>query len=125
MAEKKSIYIGARLADAIGGGPLSERVNSIGDRYSVAMADLLSQVLPRLDDANRRQIRVACTGWASHGQPAETLIGGIAAEVADAADGGDLDGEDVRDTLAKLDALSPAQELALIEWVERGHAGAS
>ncbi|WP_197339734.1 hypothetical protein [Ralstonia solanacearum] len=47
----------------------------------------------------------------------------VAADVADATDGGSLNGRDASGRLSRVVAPMPAEETALIEWLEHSHAG--
>ncbi|AMP72626.1 hypothetical protein PP715_23335 [Ralstonia solanacearum] len=49
----------------------------------------------------------------------------VAAEVANATDGGGLNGQDMSESLSRIEALMPAEVTALIECLEHRHAGAA
>lgn len=101
------------------GYSLSGRVNAVTDRYHAATADTLARLLPQFTPAEQQQILAACWSWATTREPVDILRAGITAEIADAAQpGADLAGQDVAALLEKLHALSLAERLALIEWIE-------
>ena len=101
------------------GYSLSGRVNAVTDRYHAATADTLARLLPQFTPAEQQQILTACWSWATTREPVDILRDGITAEIADAAlPGGDLAGQDVTESLEKLHALTLAERLALIEWIE-------
>ena len=101
------------------GYSLSGRVNAVTDRYHAATADTLARLLPRFTDAEQQQIITACWCWATTREPVDILRDGITAEIADAAQPGcDLAGQDVTALLEKLHALTLAERLALVEWIE-------
>lgn len=101
------------------GYSLSGRVNAVTDRYHAATADTLARLIPQFTDAEQQQILTACWVWATTREPTGMLRDGITAEIADAAlPGGDLTGQDVAALLEKVHALTLAERLALIEWIE-------
>jgi hypothetical protein len=84
-----------------------------------ATADTLARLLPQFTGAEQQQILTACWCWATTREPVDILRDGITAEIADAAQpGGDLAGQNVAELLKKLHALTLAERLALIEWIE-------
>lgn len=120
MAKKSQIYIAARAQDVLGAlrpdESLSGRVNAALDRYGA----IIERATPSLTEAEWQMVRTACGVWATTQEPAEILLGGIAAEIEDAAaPGGDLEGQDVRELLAKLESMSAAEQMAVIESIER------
>ncbi|QNM96404.1 hypothetical protein [Chitinimonas koreensis] len=128
MSKKASIYLGDRAETVIGeikdSDSLSGRLNAIADRYGEIIDRARRQVLRNFSETELSAIRIACMSWATRQEPAGILIGGIAAEVEDALQGGDLSVQqwqpsDGKALLEKLNALSPAEQIALIEWLER------
>lgn len=115
-----------RVVGDLPDGQVTARVNSVIERYGKILGTTLPAVLTRFDENGLRQIKTACWSWSTETEPADVLIGGMAAEVEDAAQpDGDLDGENVSDTLVLLAGLTPVEELALIEWLEQQRAGAA
>jgi hypothetical protein len=101
------------------GYSLSGRVNAVTDRYHAATTDTLARLLPQFTPVEQAQILAACWSWATTREPVDILRDGITAEIADAAQpGGDLAGQNVAELLKKLHALTLAERLALIEWIE-------
>ncbi len=108
---------------------LSARINAIADRY----AYLLSLITPpAFSRAEWLLMADACSGWASAQEPAETLVGAVAAEVEDSLPDG-LSGKwgltdvQARALCRRLKALSPAENIWLVEKIERfrRHSGLS
>ncbi|WP_028536354.1 hypothetical protein [Paludibacterium yongneupense] len=121
MSKKTSIYISDRAEDVISqveGGSLSGRINNIVDRYGLVVSRARRGLMRELSPEQLALIRQAAQGWATGKEPAGMLIGTLAARVEDAARGA-LAGEDVQGVLAILSDLEPAEELALIEWLEQ------
>jgi hypothetical protein len=126
-AIKQTIYIPEHIVRRIGELPddvkLGTRINDMLDRYGSALAIARREVLVALTDQERQLIQIACHSWATRGEAAEILLQGITAELEDAAlPGGVLQGRNVADLLAKLRKLQPMHHLALVEWLEQGHA---
>lgn len=120
-ATRKNVYLDARTLDLIGrDDSLSGSIRRIVDRYS----DLVRRERPweRFERAELDAICDACMSWEA--EPAATIIGGIALEIVDA----DIDGlgakwgVDAKALAAKIDALSPGQQIALVDWIERQRA---
>lgn len=130
MARKSSVYITDRAERVIGelpeGDSLSGRINAIADRYGEIIDRARRQVLRDLTENELLAVRTVSASWATRHEPAGVLLGGLAAEVEDACiAGGDLHdqgwtGTDAQAIVAKLQAMTPAEQLALIEWLERG-----
>lgn len=124
MAIKATIYFPDQIIRRIGDLPsdirLGARVNDMLDRYGAALAIARREVLSALSEEDRCVLQTACGAWLTRGEPADVLLGGIAAEVRDAAlPGGDLHGSDVSQLLGWIDGLSPMQQFALVEWLEQ------
>ena len=101
------------------GYSLSGRVNAVTIRHHAATTGTLARVLPQFTDTEQAQILTACWCWETTREPVDILRDGIAAEIADAAQPGcDLAGQDVTALLEKLHALTLAERLALVEWIE-------
>lgn len=100
-----------------GGRGFSHRLAQIGDRY---LEILRRTPLPPISPPEMDAIRDACLSWLP--EPAAMIRGGIALEVEDAL----LDGLaakwhiDGAALLATLRGLSYAQEVRLVEEIERG-----
>lgn len=123
MAIKATIYFPDNVVRRIGDLPadvrLSARITDMLDRYGACVAVARREVLPLLTHEERLNIRSVCMCWITRGQLADALLGGLAAEVEDSAlPGGDLEGQDVAPLVAKLRAMTPIQQFALIEWIE-------
>jgi hypothetical protein len=121
MSKKTSIYISDRAEDVISqpeGSSLSGRINNIVDRYGVVISRARRGLMRELSPEQLALIRRAAQGWATGKEPAGMLIGALAARVED-AERGVLAGEDVQAVLAILSDLEPAEELALVEWLEQ------
>jgi len=117
-AQRKNVYLDARTLDLIGrDDSLSGSIRRIADRYTEIIRR--ERPLERFAPAELDAIRDACLSWAA--EPAATIIGGIAREVRDA----DIDGlgrkwgVDAAALAAKIDALTAAQQIALMDWIER------
>lgn len=116
---KKSIYVGHELRDAIGvvgPGELSARINRIGDRYAEI---LRRQKIPmRFTEAELNLLKDSFNGVIH--EPA-TSIRGISTGVQDSIE---LDGlaekwgVDGPALIAKLQGLDYVGEVALVEYVE-------
>lgn len=132
-SERRSIYIPRHLIgvldlrDEDGDMPdLSGRVAAILDRY--AHLTLRPEVVPDLAEAEWSLILDACNGWASWAswaEASETLMTGLALEVADHVRLNDAGekwglGEEACEALVRrLTELAPAATLAVVERVER------
>ncbi|WP_457798081.1 hypothetical protein [Methylocystis sp. S23] len=118
QAMRKNVYLDARTLDLIGrDDSLSGSIRRIVDRY----AEFVRRERPweMFEAAELDAIRDACLSWAA--EPAATIIGGIALEIRDAdVDGlGRKWGVDAAALADKIDALSPARQIALMDWIER------
>jgi len=120
-SKRKNVYFDDRTLSLIGDDDsLSGSVRRIVDRY----AELIRRSRPweALSEAERGAVRDACLSWLA--EPAATIIGGIALEIRDAeADGlGAKWGIDATALAAKIDALTPGEQIALADWIERQRA---
>lgn len=130
MSGKKSIYVSDRLAAVVGdlpaAGPvsLSGRINSIADRYGEIIARELPAILAGLSADELNMIKMVMWSTETVTSPAGLLLGGIAHNLVDSQDFElqDYPREAVDACIAKAVAMSPAQELALIEWLEKQRA---
>lgn len=124
-SERLSIYIPERLLPAI--GPqladregLSSRIAAIIDRYE----QIVQTSCPPLTRAEWHLLLDACNGWASWSEAGETLMTGLALEVADhvrlndAASKWGLTPEQAANLVARL-CSSAAETMAVLERVER------
>ncbi|WP_375592120.1 hypothetical protein [Chitiniphilus eburneus] len=117
-----AVVLPQRAADQLGtAGQDGRRLVDIVDRYAVLIAHAERAARARFTPEQLDLLRAACRSWLTRGVPAEVLLGGIEAEIADAAlPEGDLAGHDVRAVVSTLASLSPVEQLALVEWLERG-----
>jgi hypothetical protein len=123
QSHRKNVYFSDRTLAQLGDrDSLSGRVATIIDRY----AELCRRERPwqKFEEAELSAIRDACLSWRA--EPAATIFGGVLLEVEDAlADGlGEKWGVDSDQILTKLRALSPGEEIALVDWLERKRATA-
>ncbi len=127
MTSKKSIYVSDRLLEVAGdlsaAGPvsLSGRINAIADRYGEIIAHELPVVLAKLSADELNMIKTVMWPTETATSPAGLLRGEIAKKLADSQDFElqDYPREAVDACTAKAVAMSPTQELALIEWLEK------
>lgn len=113
MARRATIYLTDRAEAVLGTGSLSGTVNRIADRYY----EIVRRSRPDLTPAELDAVRDACSGWLA--EPAATIAGGVALEVQDALDDGLAERVDGAALVAKLSALTYAQEVALVDSVEQ------
>lgn len=115
MARKSTIYLGDRAEAVLGRGPLSSAINRVADRYYEIVRRSRIDLSPGELDA----VRDALNGWLA--EPAATIAGGPALEVEDALPDGlaERHGIDGPALVAKLRALTYAQEVALVDAVEQ------
>ena len=120
MSRKSSVYISDRSEQVLGdSASLSGRINAVIDRYGEIIRRAQRVALREFSADELAIIKTVCTGMATGQMSAAELIGSISAEVEDGSlPGGDIEGQSVSALLDKLTALSPAEELALIEWLE-------
>lgn len=116
MSRRTTIYLTDRAEAVLGGGEsLSGSVNRLADRYyEIVRRSRIDLPPPELD-----AIRDALNGWLA--EPAATIAGGPALEVEDALPDGlaERHGIDGPALVAKLRALTYAQEVALVDAVEQ------
>lgn len=116
---RKNVYFDQRTLDLIGqADSLSGSVRRIVDRY----AEIVRRERPweRFEPRELDAIRDACISWLA--EPAAVIIGGIGLEILDAERLAEKWGVDARALAAKVDALSPGQQIALIDWIETARA---
>ncbi|MCC6651456.1 MAG: hypothetical protein IT348_09955 [Candidatus Eisenbacteria bacterium] len=122
-SQRQSIYVPERLRpvlDVEAGAGLSARVAAILDRYGWIMRDC-----PPMTRAEWLLVLDACNGWASWSEAGETLMVGLAQEVADhaalnsAGNKWGLSEAQVRSLVGRLNTLLPVEKLAVVERVER------
>ena len=122
MAKRTTIYLTDRAEAVLAGGDsLSGSINRLADRYYEIMRRSRIDLTPAELDA----VRDALNGWLA--EPAATIAGGPALEIEDALPDGltdkwSIDGPAL---VAKMRALTYAQEVALVDAVEqywRAHA---
>ncbi|UXY13854.1 hypothetical protein N8I74_11025 [Chitiniphilus purpureus] len=120
------IRIPDRMAAVLGDvaeNEISGRIADVLDRYQHIIGEAQQRLLAQLSPLDQAMIRAACQSWATRTTPARILVGGIVAELEDAAeDGGDLSSIDpvnVEALVSRIAALSSADQIALIEWLER------
>ncbi|OWY39353.1 hypothetical protein CEK28_08515 [Xenophilus sp. AP218F] len=126
MAEKKSVYISDELAAVIGNLPdnappsLSGRLNAIGIRYGEIIARALPDTLARFTADELNMIKIVMWTTETLTSPPGLLLGGLAHNLADSQDFElqDYPREAVDACIQKALALTPAEELALVEWIE-------
>ncbi|MNK46810.1 hypothetical protein D3C87_656010 [compost metagenome] len=118
-SNKKSIYVGQQLSEAIGVvGPrdLSSRLNRIGDRYMEILRR--QQIAKRFSEAELNLLKDSLNGVLH--EPAG-MIRGVAVGIQDSieldglAEKWEVDGPAL---IAKLQALDYVAEVALVEYVE-------
>lgn len=116
MAKRTTIYLTDRAQAVLAGGEsLSGTINRIADRYY----EILRRSRIDLSEPEINAVRDALNGWLA--EPAATIHGGPALEVEDALEDGlaERHGIDGRALVAKLRALTYAQEVALVDSVEQ------
>lgn len=121
MSNRKNIYLPDHILDRLAKrGPddsLSGSITTILDRYF----EIMRRTKPwtKFSEAEIGIMRDACMSWLP--DPATTIFGGIAMEVEDSIPDG-LEKKwnvDVKALLAKLADLSPAEEVALVDYLKR------
>jgi len=116
MSNRKNVYLPDRILDALSGhGSLSGRITTILDRYHEMVRR--TRIHQKFSERELGLMRAACNGW--HAEPAAAVFGGVALEVEDALPDGLADEweVDAAALLQKLRALSPGEEIALVEAV--------
>lgn|SRR5574340_1298053 len=94
---------------------LSGTINRIADRYGEIMRR--TRVEDRFTPAELDALRAVANGWFA--EPAATIAGGLALEFEDSMEDGCPDGVDPSELLAKLRALTYAEDVALVDSIER------
>lgn len=112
-----NVHLTQTTLDAAAGAPgISPGVNRIADRYREIVAG--TEIEKRFTVCELDLIREACMGWAA--EPAATIRGGPALEVSDALrELADKYAVDAASLLARLQALSYPEEVALVDSIER------
>lgn len=104
---RQNIYLPDHLRDYVADAPsLSGRISTIIDRYREALRRTRIERL--FTPAELAEIRKRCSGWIA--EPAATIFDGIAMEVDDGGGHAAL--------VQKLRALSPFEQVAMVEWLE-------
>ena len=104
---RQNVYFPDPIIDYLSGAEsLSGRVTQIIGRYREALRR--TRVADRFDDGEMLTIRQACHGWWS--EPAATIFGGIALELEDYGAPAEL--------VSKVAAMTPWEQVALLEYVE-------
>lgn len=117
MAKRTSTYLTDRTLQVAGDGDsLSGSINRIIDRYGEICRRL--RVEDRFTSAELDALRAVANGWLA--EPAATIAGGLALEVADAnPDAFEAFNVDRRALLSKLRDLDYAHEVAMVDSIER------
>lgn len=117
MAKRTSTYLTDRTLQIAGDGDsLSGALNRIVDRYGEICRR--TRVEDRFTPAELDALRSVVNGWLA--EPAATIAGGLALELEDAGpEIGDQFGIDRAALLGKLRALTFAEEVALVDAIER------
>lgn len=106
---RQNIYLPDHLRDYVADAPsLSGRISTIIDRYREALRR--TRVEERFTADELFHIKRACWSWLA--EPAATIFDGVAMELED-------EGEAPAALIAKVRALSPFEQIALVEWLER------
>lgn len=117
MAKRTSTYLTDRTLQVAGDGDsLSGALNRIVDRYGEICRRL--RVEDRFSSAELDVLRAVANGWLA--EPAATIAGGLALEVAD-TESEEFEAFDVDRAalLSKLNDLNFAEEVALVDGIER------
>lgn len=116
---RTTIYISGPLHTAIGASPysISGRLAVIGDRYTEIIRR--QRVEAKFDEAELNAFRDCCNGTLF--EPAQLIDGAILANFVDSEVDGlyrkwEIDG---RATVAKLQALTYTEQVALVEAIEQ------
>lgn len=104
---RQNVYFPDHIIDWLSGfESLSGRVTQVLDRYRDALRR--TKIEQKFSAEEMLVIRAACHNWWA--EPAATIFGGIALELEDTGAPAEL--------IAKVAALSPWEQVALIEHVE-------
>lgn len=117
MTNRKNIYLPDHLLALVQGhGSLSGRISTIVDRYHEILRR--TRIERRFTEVEFNAIRDACQSWLA--EPAAALFGGVALEIEDSLADGLAEKWDVDAAalLDKLKALTPGEEVALVESIE-------
>lgn len=132
MSMKKSVYLSDRTLEVFGvredEETLSGRLNAVIDRYGDLIARARRQVLLKLTAEELEILRCVALVWDSRKLPAPALVGALADVVVDyclASGGSPAETPGAVGLIDKLGALPAAEQLALVEWMERDGAGAA
>jgi hypothetical protein len=117
MANRKNIYFPDHILEKLRGDDmsLSGRVTEIVDRYFEMLRRI--RIEKEFTTAEMNLMKDACRSWLP--EPAATVFGGVALEVEDSLPYG-LDKKwkvNAKELLAKLEELTPGEEIALVEAV--------
>lgn len=115
-ASRKNVYMPGPILDRLADrGGLSGAIVTIVDRYFEMIRR--TRIERRFSEAEINLMRDACISWLP--EPAAAVFGGVALEVEDGlADGlAEKWGVDAEALLTKLKALTPGEEVALVELV--------
>lgn len=105
---RQNIYLPDHLRDLVSDYPsLSGRIAAIIDRYHEALRR--TRVERKFSEAEQTAILSACWSWLA--DPAATVFDGVAMELDD-------EGLAPPALIAKVRALSPFEQVALVEWIE-------
>ncbi len=108
----------ARLRTTSDDGTLSASIHRTVSRYTELIRRTQQALAGRFTPAEMDALRDVANGWLA--DPAATIPGGLAAEWEDAlpeiGEAHEVDGAAV---LARLQALTPAEDFALVEAIER------
>lgn len=119
MTNRKNVYFPDHILEKLkGDDSLSGRVTEIIDRYFEMVRR--TRIEKQFSEAELNLMRDACISWLP--EPAATVFGGVALEVEDSLPDG-LDKKwnvAAKTLLAKLAALTPGEEVALVEAVVDG-----
>lgn len=109
---RQNIYLPDHLRDAVAGyESLSGRIARILDRYHEALRR--TRIERRFSDEELHAIESACWSWFV--EPAAVIFDGVAIEVEDYGD----EVEIPSGLVDKVRQLTPFEQVALVEWVER------
>ena len=105
-----NLYLPARMARGWDGSPGNRSARGVQLLDRMAEALRRSSIIDRFTEAELAVMRQACRGWVA--EPATAVFGGVALELKGRA-------LSTPPLLEKLAALSPFDEIALVEWIER------
>lgn len=112
---RQNIYLPDHLRDYVSGyDSLSGRISTIIDRYHEALRR--TRIEKRFTADELAHITRACWSWLA--EPAATVFNGVEIELED-------EGDAMPELVAKVRALTPFEQVALVEFVERQRSDAS